>query len=56
MGKKVNLVKQSRAIDETPQQFTAVAAKLQMDDISLDEEELEDSDNNDTDFASESGS
>ena len=56
MGKEVNLVKQSRAIDETPQQFTAVAAKLQMDDLLLDEEELEESDNNDKDFASESGS
>ena len=29
---------------------------MQMDDISLDEEELEESGNNDTDFASESDS
>ena len=52
-GKEVDLVKQSKAIDERPQQLCAVVAKIHMDDISLDKEELEESDNNDTDFASE---
>ena len=55
-GKEVDLVKQSKAIDERPQRLSAVVAKIQMDDISSDEEELEESDNNDTDFASESDS
>ena len=55
-GKEVDLVKQSKAIDERPQRLSAVLAKIQMDDISSDEEELEESDNNDTDFASESDS
>ena len=55
-GKEVDLVKQSKAIDERPQRLSAVLAKIQMDDISLDEEELEESDNNDTDFAIESDS
>ena len=54
--KEVDLVKQSKAIDERPQQLCAVVANIHMDDISLDEEELEESDNNDTDFASESDS
>ena len=54
MGKEVDLVKQSKAIDERPQQLSTVVAKIQMGDISSDEEELEESDNNDTDFASES--
>ena len=52
IGEEVNLVKQSKAIDESLQRLGAVVAKIQMDDISLDEEELEESDNNDTDFAS----
>ena len=33
-----------------------MVAKIQMEDILSDEEELEESDNNDTDFASESDS
>ena len=33
-----------------------MVAKIQMGDISADEEELEESDNNDTDFPSESDS
>ena len=53
-GKEVDLVKQSTATDERPQRLSAVVAKIQMNDISPDEEELEESDNNDTDFASES--
>ena len=52
IGKEVNLVKQSKATDESLQRLGAVVAKIQMDDTSLDEEELEESDNNDTDFAS----
>ena len=56
MGKEIDLVKQSKTIDESPQRLNAVVAKIQMDDISSDEEELEESDNNDTDFASESDS
>ena len=55
-GKEVDLVKQSKVVDERPQRLSAVVAKIQMDDISLDEEELEESHNNDTDFASESDS
>ena len=55
-GKEVDLVKQSKAIDERPQRLSTVVAKIQMDDISSDEEELEQTDNNDTDFASESDS
>ena len=55
-GKEVDLVKQSKAIDERPQQLSAVAAKIQMDHIPWDKEELEESDNNDDDFASESDS
>ena len=55
-GKEVDLVKQSTATDERPQRLSAVVAKIQMNDISPDEEELEESDNNDTDFASESDS
>ena len=55
-GKEVDLIKQSKVVDERPQRLSAVVAKIQMDDISLDEEELEESDNNDTDFASESDS
>ena len=43
-GKEVDLVKQSKEIDERPQGL----------DIGTDEEELEESDNNDTDFESES--
>ena len=38
------------------QRLRSVVAKIQMDDTSPDEEELEKSDNNDTDFASESDS
>ena len=55
-GKEVDLVKQSKAIDERPQRLSAVVARIQMDHISSDEEELEESDNNDTDFAIESDS
>ena len=33
-----------------------MVAKIQMDDVSSDEEGLEESDNNDSDFASESSS
>ena len=54
--KEVDLVKQSKAIDERSEQLSAVVAKIQMEDILSDEEELEESDNNDTDFASESNS
>ena len=53
-GKEVDLVKQSTATYERPQRLSAVVAKIQMNDISPDEEELEESDNNGTDFASES--
>ena len=56
MGKEADLGKQSKAVDESPQLLSTVVAKIQMDDISSDEEELEESDNNDTDFASESDS
>ena len=56
MGKGVDLVKQSKAVDESPQRLSIVVAKIQMDDTSSDEEELEESDNNVTDFASESDS
>ena len=38
-GKVVDLVKQRKKIDERPQRLSAVVAKVQMDDISLDEEE-----------------
>ena len=49
-GKEVDLVKQSREIDERPHRLSAVVKKIQMGDISTDEKELEESDNNDTDF------
>ena len=55
-GKEVDLVKQSQAIAEKRQRLSAVVAKVQMDDMSSDEKELEESDNNDTDIASESDS
>ena len=55
-GKKVDLVKQSKTIDKRPQRISVVVAKIHMDDISQDEKDLEDRDNNDTDFASESDS
>ena len=55
-GKEVDLVKQSKVIDERPQRLSAVVAKIRLDDKWLDEEELEESDNNDTDFASDSDS
>ena len=52
--KEVDLAEQSKAIDERPQGLSAMVAKIQMDDISPDEELLERSDdNNDIDFASE---
>ena len=52
--KEVDLVEQSKAIDERPQGLSAMVAKIQMDDISPDEELLEGSDdNNDIYFASE---
>ena len=52
--KEVDLVEQSKAIDERPQRLSVVVAKIQMDDISSDEKELEESDDNDTHLASES--
>ena len=55
-GKEVDLVKQSKVIDERPQRLNAVVAKIRLDDKWLDEEELEESDNNDTDFASDGDS
>ena len=55
-GKEVDLVKQSKAIDERPQRLSAVVAKIHMDDISTDEGELEECDNNGTDFSSENDS
>ena len=55
-GKEVDLVKQSKVIDERPQRLSAVVAKIRLDDKWLDEEELEESDNNDTDFASDGDS
>ena len=55
-GKEKKIVKQSKAIDERLKRLSTVVAKIQMDDISSDEEELEESDNNDTDFANESDS
>ena len=36
-GKEVDLIKQSKVVDERPQRLSAVVAKIQMDDISLDE-------------------
>ena len=55
-GKVVDLVKQSKVIDERPQRLSAVVAKIRLDDKWVDEKELEESDNNDTDFASDSDS
>ena len=56
-GKEVDLVEHGKAIDERPQRLSAVVAKIQMDDISSDEEVLERSDNNhDSDCANESDS
>ena len=55
-GKEVDLVKQSKVIDERPQRLSAVVAKIRLDDKWLDEKELEESDNNETDFASDSDS
>ena len=56
-GKEIDLVEQREAIDERPQGLSAMVAKIQMDDISSDEEVLERSDdNNDNDFANESES
>ena len=52
--KEVDLVEQSKAIEEKPQQLSVVVKQIQMEDISSDEEELEESDNNETDFASDS--
>ena len=37
-GKEVDLVEQNKTIDERPQWLSAVASKIQMDDISWDEE------------------
>ena len=53
-GKEVDLVKQSKTINERPQQLSAIVANIQMYDISSDEEE--ESDNNGTEFARESDS
>ena len=53
-GKEVDLVKQSKTINERPQQLSAIVANIQMCDISSDEEE--ESDNNGTEFARESDS
>ena len=56
-GKEADLVEQRNVVDERPQRLGAVVAKIQMDDISSDEQELEDSDHcNDNDFASKSQS
>ena len=56
-GKEIDLVEQREVIDERPQGLSAMVAKIQMDDISSDEEVLERSDdNNDNDFANESES
>ena len=52
-GREVDLIEQSKAIDERTRQLNAVVANIQMDDISSDEEELEESDDNETEFASE---
>ena len=55
--KIVDLVEQSNTTDERPQRLSVVIAKVQIDNISLGEERLEESDgNNDTDFARESDS
>ena len=54
--REVELIEQSKAIDERTRQLNAVVAKIQMDDISSDEEELEESDYNETELASESDS
>ena len=43
-GKEVDFVKQSKTIVERPQRLSSVVAKVQTDDISSDEEELEKSD------------
>ena len=53
-GKEVDLVKQSKTINERPQQLSAIVANIQTCDISSDEEE--ESDNNGTEFARESDS
>ena len=53
-GKEVDLVKQSKTINERPQQLSAIVANIQMCDISSDEEE--ESDKNGTEFARESDS
>ena len=52
--KEVDLVEQSKEIDERPQRLNVVVAKIRMNDISSDEKELEESDDNDTHLASES--
>ena len=55
--KKINKSQNRKAIDERLLRLSAVVAKIQMDDISSDEEVLEGSDNNnDTDCANESDS
>ena len=53
---KIDLVEQSKAIDERPQRLKAVVKKIQVDDISSDKKELQDSGNNDTNFTSEKDS
>ena len=56
-GEEVDLVEQSKALDERPQGLSAVIVKIQIDNISSDVELVEGSDDsNDTDFASESES
>ena len=57
MGKgKIDLVEQSKAIDERPQRLKAVVKKIQVDDISSSKKELQDSGNNGTNFTSEKDS
>ena len=54
--KELNLVEQSRTTEERPQQLSAMVEKIQMEDISSEGKELEESDDNDTDFATQSDS
>lgn len=54
-GKEVHLAEQSKVIDKISQWLSAMASKFRMNNISLDEGKLEESDEGtDIDFASDS--
>lgn len=54
-GKEVHLAEQSKVIDKISQWLSAMAAKFRMNNISLGEDKLEESDEGtDIDFASDS--